>query len=537
MQQRNSRLAPALLILLAAAGSASAATLSVGPGKTYAAPCTAIAAAQDGDLIEIAGNNTYSGDVCGIYRSNLIIRGVNGRPKIDAAGKNAMGKGTWVVVGNNVTIENVEMLGAKVPDLNGAALRLEGTKFTLRTSFLHDNENGILSGANTASDVLIENSEFGHNGYGDGYSHNLYIGNVKSLTFRYNYSHDANVGHNLKSRAITNTIAYNRFSSLASGQTGSTAAGKPSYEIDLPNAGTSYVIGNVIEQPSANSNPNILAYGEEGASNAGKDLYVVNNTFLNDYGSGGTFVMVGSGVTTPVLLQNNIFAGVGTMTNQGSATLKTNYSAAAPGFTDRANYDLHPTASALVINAGSTPGTSALGLSLAPGAQYKHVASSETRTVSGNYDIGAYEATSSTSTTPPTTTTTWTTCASEGGTCSFSGTREVRYGSGTTFVTKTVTGSTPCTNAVFGDPTPNVAKTCSYSSATVTTPTTTTVTWTACASEGGTCTFSGTRDVRYGAGTTFVSRTLTSSTSCSNAVFGDPTPGVAKACSYSSVTK
>src|SRR5207248_770763 len=107
-------------------------------------------------------------------------------------------------------------------------------------------------------------------------------------TFRYNYSHDANVGHNLKSRARRNTIVANRFSS--------SGAGQPSYEIDLPNGGTSYVIGNVIEQPAANQNPNMLAYGEEGLPYSGTDLYVVNNTFLNDAAS-GTFVMLGSGVT------------------------------------------------------------------------------------------------------------------------------------------------------------------------------------------------------------------------------------------------
>jgi hypothetical protein len=537
MQQRTTasnarlvRLAPALVWLLAT--GASAATLSVGPGKTYAKPCAAFAAAKDGDTVEIAGNNIYKGDVCGIARNNLVIRGVNGRPMIDANGANAMGKATWVVQGNNVTIENVEMYGARVPDQNGAALRLEGTGFTLRQSFLHDNENGILSGVNTASDILIEYSEFGHNGYGDGYSHNLYVGNVKSLTFRYSYSHDANGGHNLKSRALVNTIYNNRFSSLAPGQSGSTAAGSPSYEIDLPNAGTSYVIGNVIEQPAANSNPNLLAYGEEGASNPGQNLYVVNNTFLNDAGSGGTFVMVGSGVTTPVLLQNNIFGGVGSMTNQGNASDKTNYRAASPAFVDRANYDLRPAANAPTINAGSAPG-SANGFALAPIAQYKHVASGETRTSVGQIDIGAYEAGAGTAAPPAAAT--WIGCANEGSTCSFSGTRQVRYGSGTTFVTKTVTGSTACSNAVFGDPTPNVAKTCSYAGDTTAAPVP--VTWTACAGEGGTCTFSGTRDVRFGTASNFVTLTFSGATLCSNAVFGDPAYGIVKTCSVSSVTK
>jgi hypothetical protein len=378
-----------MLASIMAAGSVSAATLSVGPGKTYAAPCAAFAAAKDGDIVEITGNTTYSGDVCGIYRNYLTIRGVNGRPRIDAAGRNAMGKGTWVVSGSNVTIDNVEMFGAKVADKNGAALRLEGANYTLRNAFLHDNENGILTGANTASNLVIEYSEFGHNGYGDGYSHNLYIGNIASLTFRYNYSHDANVGHNLKSRARVNTIVYNRFSS---GVAGSTAIGAPSYEIDLPNAGTTYVIGNVIEQPASHNNPTMLAYGEEGASNPGKDLYVVNNTFLNDDSVRGTFVLVGSGVTTPALLQNNIFGGTGTLTTQTSALQKTNYRAVAPGFVSRSTWDLRPLANALVTNAGSVPGVSAAGVSLKPVAQYKHTASATSRPVLGAYDIGAYEA-------------------------------------------------------------------------------------------------------------------------------------------------
>ena len=380
------------MLSLAFAPAASAATRAVGPGLPYATPCSAFAAAVAGDIVEIDGRGTYRGDVCGIYASNLIIRGVNGRPKIDAAGRNAMGKGTWVVVGSNIVIENVEMFGAKVPDQNGAALRLEGTNFTLRSSFLHDNENGILSGANTASNIVIEYSEFGHNGFGTGYTHNLYIGNVASLTFRYNFSHDAHVGHNLKSRARVNMIAYNRFSSLRAGETGSTAAGQPSYEIDLPNAGTSYVIGNVIQQPSANQNPGMLAYGAEGASNPGRDLYVVNNTFLNEDSSRGTFVLVGSTVTTPVLLQNNIFSGTGTLSTQVGTLDKTNYRSLAPGFVNRAAYDLRPTANAMVVNAGSVPGVSPAGVGLKAGAVYRHVASGTSRITVGAIDIGAYEA-------------------------------------------------------------------------------------------------------------------------------------------------
>ena len=389
------------LLVAAAVAPATAAIHSVVPGTALATPCAAITRAVAGDIIEIAGAHTYSGDVCTVAASNLTIRGVNGRPRIDAAGKNAAGKATWVIAGNNVVIENVEMLGAKVPDANGAALRLEGTHFTLRNSFIHDNENGILSGVNTASDIVIEGSEFGHNGFGTGYTHNVYIGNARSLTFRNNYSHDARVGHNLKSRAQTNTIVYNRFSSTAPGAAGTTASGQPSYEIDLPNAGTAYIIGNVIQQPAANQNPNMVAYGMEGASNPGQNLYVVNNTFLNDYSSGGTFVLIGGAVTTPALLQNNVFAGIGVLTNQASALDRTNYRSAAPAFVDRANYNLLPAAGAPFIGTGSAPGATASGVSLSPTFQYKHVATKVARPADAAIDIGAYEAASAAPPPPP----------------------------------------------------------------------------------------------------------------------------------------
>ena len=337
--------------LLAMAGGASAATLSVGPGKSYVAPCAAIAAARDGDTIEIVGDWTYSGDVCAVARNNLIIRGVQGRPIIDAAGQQFGNKGTWVVTGNNVTVENVEMLGSKVRDRNGAALRLEGTNFTLRQAFIHDNENGILSGANRNSTIVIEHSEFGHNGYGDGQSHNLYIGNAKSLIFRYNYSHDAIIGHDLKSRAMYNMIAYNRFSSTPPGRPGSTASGKPSYEIDLPSAGTSYIIGNVIEQPAINDNSSLVAYGVEGPTNPGQDLYVINNTFINDF-TAGMFLFISDKVSTPALLQNNVFAGPGTLTSQASAVQKDNRRLEKPGFIDRTGVTLRPLVNEMVLKAG-----------------------------------------------------------------------------------------------------------------------------------------------------------------------------------------
>ncbi|HEY8039735.1 MAG TPA: hypothetical protein VIF15_08080, partial [Polyangiaceae bacterium] len=57
------------------ATSAEAATLQVGPGKTYAKPCAAIAAAQPGDTIEVDAGS-YDGDTCAWSTDNLTVKAV-----------------------------------------------------------------------------------------------------------------------------------------------------------------------------------------------------------------------------------------------------------------------------------------------------------------------------------------------------------------------------------------------------------------------------------------------------------------------------
>jgi parallel beta-helix repeat protein len=142
-----------------------------------------------------------------------------------------------------------------------------------------------------------------------------------------------------------------------------------------------------------------------------------------------------------------------------------------------------------------------------------------------------YGAATTTTTTTTTSTSSWTFCAYEGGTCAFSGTQQVRYGANGSYVYKTFTGGTACTNAVFGDPAPGAAKRCDYGAATTSTSSTSSGTWNFCAWEGGTCAFSGTQDVRYGGNGSYVYKTLSNGTACTNSVFGDPAPGATKQCS------
>jgi hypothetical protein len=134
----------------------------------------------------------------------------------------------------------------------------------------------------------------------------------------------------------------------------------------------------------------------------------------------------------------------------------------------------------------------------------------------------------------------WTQCATEDGTCRLSGSNQVRYGLNDKFVSKTMNGPVKCNNATFGDPYPGVDKVCQYMPASASSPAPAptptpapATTWTKCADEGATCVVPGTAQVRYGAGSSFTTKTVTTSIGCNNTTFGDPAYGVAKACYYS----
>lgn len=375
---RNAVISACVLALLPL--SAGAATLDVGPGQPYATPCAAIAAAANGDTIRIDAAGNYNGNVCAWSKNGLSLIGVNGLPRIDANGQSAQGKAIWVIVGNDTLIDNIELSGASVPDANGAGIRQEGRNLTVRNAVFRDNENGILANSVTGSTITIEYSEFDGNGAGDGQSHNVYINRVDRLVFRHNWSHRASVGHLLKSRAVENHILYNRLT----GEAGTTA----SYEINLPNGGLSFVIGNLIEQPSTSQNGAMLDYLSEGNPNPDLRLFVVNNTFVNNRGS-GTFLQVSANANA-LVARNNIFFGGGSLTNQNGAVLDNNLVATNPLFVDAANYDYRLTASSPAIDAGVAPGNGA-GQSVVPVSIYVHPLAGASRAVDGVIDIGAYE--------------------------------------------------------------------------------------------------------------------------------------------------
>jgi len=380
-----------IFLLLPSASSVPARVWQVGPSRTYTRPSAVSSLAGNGDTVEI-DPATYA-DVCGWRANNLLLQGVGGQPHLDATGMSLYeGKAIWVIKGANTTVENVEFSNASCVDQNGAGIRQEGPGLVIRSSYFHNNEDGILTGADSTSNILIEYTEFGYNGYGDGYSHNMYIGGIRQFTLQHCYSHHALVGHLVKSRARTNDILYNRLT----GESG----GTQSYEVDLPNAGASRLIGNLIHQSSTTSNSSVVSYGREGIG-AGYDttLSCINNTFVNDRSPFGAFLALQSG--TRAVLINNIFYGGNQIVSggrhsgsnnwvptghRGDDSLQNSVVGTDPRLVNLSIYDYHLQATSACIDSGADPGGN-----LRPVYQYVHPASREPRPVQGILDIGAYE--------------------------------------------------------------------------------------------------------------------------------------------------
>ncbi len=208
----------AAIILATPAG---ARTLMVGPGQAYRLPSLAAAAAQNGDTVSIAAG-TYTD--CAVWNaSNLTIAGA-GMGTTTIGSKDCVGKGVFVIYGSNVTVRDLALTHASVPDQNGAGIRAEGTNLVVQRVHFMYNQDGILADPVAASVIAVRDSYFYGNGgcpaSGQGCAHGMYINGVARLTVAHCTFLNQKVGHHIKSRAAITSVIDN---SIEDGPTGSRA--------------------------------------------------------------------------------------------------------------------------------------------------------------------------------------------------------------------------------------------------------------------------------------------------------------------------
>lgn len=253
-------------------------SLWVGAGEKFAHLRDAVAASRDGDTIYVKAG-TYYNDFATVTHDVRIV-GVGGKAHFKATVNASNGKAI-LVTRADVEIENLEFSGAKVRDRNGAGIRHEKGDLTVRDSFFHDNQNGILVAPIPGADILIDGSTFLRNGTAGGRTHGIYVNEVESLTVTDSVFLETRIGHHVKSRALQTTVEGSRFSDRSDGTA--------SYAIDLPNGGDGIIQDNVFEKGARSGNSIFISFGAEGPRKD-NSLIVEDNSFVSHRPHGATVV-------------------------------------------------------------------------------------------------------------------------------------------------------------------------------------------------------------------------------------------------------
>ena len=286
-----------------------ARVIHVGPNEAVKTIAEASRLAKDDDVVTIASGQ-YKGDVALWTQKRLTIRGEGQRPVLLAAGKNEEGKAIWVFRNGDFKVSNIEFRGARVDDENGAGIRFENGRLTVRQCAFFDNQIGILTANSPDAELTIEKSIFAQAPkQATSLPHLLYVGRIALLRVTGSRFHGGYRGHLLKSRARVSDIRYNL---LIDGEGGSA-----SYEADFPNGGDVTMVGNVIGQSRSTENPTIIAYGSEGSTWPQSRLRMVHNTLHSEGWHPAWFLRVFSDRFTfkpEIMTRNNLLIGAGLFT-------------------------------------------------------------------------------------------------------------------------------------------------------------------------------------------------------------------------------
>jgi hypothetical protein len=293
----NISVALVILAVIAAAGSpACGAELKVGASEPYKTPSAAAEIAKNGDHVEIDPGQYFD---CAVWRAdNLVVEGVG--PGVVITDRTCMGKALFVVEGNNTTIRSLTLARARVPDMNGAGIRLDKGNLTVEGVKFIDNQSGILGGV-PGTTVIVRNSDFERNGTCEqACAHGIYVGDIDLLRVEHSRFFDTQHAHSIKSKALRTEVID---CDISDGPEGTS-----SYLIDVPNGGTLIARDNTLEKgPKSENHSTAIAIGEEGVTHPTGEITITKNIFRND----GDFetTLVWNVTATPATLRDNKLSG------------------------------------------------------------------------------------------------------------------------------------------------------------------------------------------------------------------------------------
>ncbi len=182
------------------------------------------------------------------------------------------GKATLVLRGDFARVEGLVFARMRVPDGNGAGIRIEEGDLEVSETLFQDGQCGILSASDPGGTISIDHSTFSGLGrHPDGHgAHSLYIGGYGALKVTNTRFERGTGGHYLKSRAPIIEILDSSFDDSQGQAT--------NYHVDLSEGATGRIAGNVFVNGTGKENyGTFIAVAPEGRENSSKGLVIERN--------------------------------------------------------------------------------------------------------------------------------------------------------------------------------------------------------------------------------------------------------------------
>lgn len=231
----------------------------------------AVDAIGGGDGTILIAPGTYA--QCAVQEAGRIAYVAREAGRVLFDGGICEGKAALVLRGRSARIEGLTFRNMRVPDRNGAGIRIEKGDLVVSESLFRDSENGILSADDPSATIRIDHATFsGLGGCPDGHgcAHSLYIGGYGRLVVTRSRFERGTGGHYVKSRAPAVEITDSSFD-----DTGGRAT---NYMIDLSNGATGTIARNIFVQGRDKENYSaFVMVAAEGADNVSDGLAVTGN--------------------------------------------------------------------------------------------------------------------------------------------------------------------------------------------------------------------------------------------------------------------
>lgn len=240
-------------------------------GRAYASLQQAVTAVGDGEGTILIAPGTYRD--CAVQTAGAIAyrASIPGQSIFD--GRTCEGKAALVLRGAAASIDGIIFQNMRVPDGNGAGIRLEQGDLAITRSIFRNSEQGILTAADENSAISIDQSTFSGLGRCDrglACAHSIYIGDYGSLTVTNSRFERGNGGHYVKSRAARVDIRDNAFDDSRGRET--------NYMIDLPGGATGGISDNIFVQGASKENYSaFITVAPEGKTRSSAGLSITNN--------------------------------------------------------------------------------------------------------------------------------------------------------------------------------------------------------------------------------------------------------------------